>query len=333
MSIILHTGLPGASKTLFTIGFVKEWAERESRQVYYYGITDLTLDWILLEDPKKWFEVPPNSIVLIDEAQQIYRNRSIRADAPPHVTELETHRHLGIDLVLITQHPSLIDPAVRKLTQTHRHVVRLWGMEASTVHMWNGVKEACEKSRGDSQKTKYIFDRSLYGVYKSAEVHTMKRRIPLAVKMLFFVPLFLAAAAYGVYALAIKPKISQVPAVVSSVGQGASGALAAPAGQVVDEALVDARKFVYLSTPRVVGLAHTAPKYDGLTRPDSVPVPAMCIIRAERCQCYTQQATKLQVPANVCLDIAHNGYFQDFNPSQNNQQSGVAQVPVAPGNG
>lgn len=313
MSIELNTGLPGNGKTLFTIWDIKARAEREGREVYYHGIAELTLPWHHLEDPKKWFECPPGSIVVIDEAQQIYRNRSIRAEAPLHVTELETHRHLGIDLILITQHPSLIDPAVRKLTQTHRHLVRIFGMQASTVHTWNGVKDNCDKQRADSMKTKFIFDKSLYGVYKSAELHTVKRAIPMRVLFLCLLPLFLLAAAYAVYALMVKPKTqSSVPALVQAGGQ--VGEHVGGSGQQFDP-LLDARRYVHSVTPRVQGIAHSAPKYDDLTKPQSVPVPAMCIKRGTRCQCYSQQATKLEMPLNACLDIAHNGYFEEFDPN------------------
>jgi len=319
MSISLHTGLPGNGKTLYTIGFVKQWSEREGREVYYHGIADLTLPWNKLDDPKKWFLVPPGSIVVIDEAQQIYRNRSIRSDAPEHVTELETHRHLGIDLVLITQHPSLIDPAVRKLTQTHRHIVRIWGMQSATIHLWNGVKDNCDKQRADSEKSKFIFDKSLYGVYKSAEVHTMKRRIPMRVVFLLLVPLLLFAAAYVVYSIAVKPK--KVAPVGTGPEAAAMSAASPGAAQERFDPVADARRYVYQNTPRVQHVQHTAPKYDELTKPQAVPVPAMCIKTKSACQCYSQQGTKMDVVGNACFDIAYNGYFQEFDPNGRDSES------------
>jgi len=32
----------------------------------------------------------------------------------------------------------------------------------------------------------------------------------------------------------------------------------------------------------------------------------------ERCQCYTQQATKLPVPLALCVQIVKGGYFNDW---------------------
>ena len=46
--ITLITGQPGAGKTLFTLQFVRELAEKEKRTVHYSGIKDLRLPWLEL---------------------------------------------------------------------------------------------------------------------------------------------------------------------------------------------------------------------------------------------------------------------------------------------
>jgi zona occludens toxin len=326
--IELITGLPGNGKTLFTIAQVKAQAERENRPVYYHGIPELSLPWELLDDPKNWASVPPGAIVVIDEAQKTFRNRSLGSVPPQFVTDLETHRHLGIDLVLITQHPSLVDPAVRRLSGRHRHLVRIWGMEASTVHKWDSVKDNCDKARADSEKTKWGFDKSVYAYYKSAEQHTMKRTVPFRVKMLFCLPFLLLAAGYGVYAIAVKPKIA--PAAQAQVANpfahpGQSVPLVSAQAAKFDP-ISDARHFVDQATPRVEGLQHTAPKYDSLTAPTAVPVPSMCVQlgsvndrKPVRCQCYSQQATKLDVPFNMCLEFARSGFFREFDADRARQ--------------
>lgn len=320
--IELITGLPGNGKTLFTIAQVQAQALKENRPVFYHGIPELTLPWEKLDDPKKWASVPPGSIVVIDEAQKTFRNRSLGTVPPEFVTELETHRHLGIDLVLITQHPSLVDPAVRRLSGRHRHMVRMWGMEASTVHKWDAVKDNCDKSRADSEKSKWFFDKKIYGLYKSAEVHTMKRSIPGRVKLLLLLPFLLLACGWYVYHT-ISKKIDPV-AVVGAPGSpgtpgtsglpGQPGSIAALAPRF--DPVADARNFVSRETPRVVGLLHTAPKYDELTKPTHVPVPSMCIQSHDLCKCFSQQGTPLQVPTGMCMEFARNGFFQDFDPDR-----------------
>lgn len=330
--IELITGLPGNGKTLYTISQVRKRAQDENRQVYYHGIPELTLDWVLLEDPREWAKCPPNSIVVLDEAQKIFRSRSMGAQPPEYVAQLETHRHLGIDLVFITQHPALIDPSVRRLAGRHQHLVRVHGFQASTVHRWESVKDNCDKpsARRDSEKKKWNFDKSVYSLYKSAEVHTVKPSIPGRVKLLAVLfLLFLAMAWY--FGMFLKKKTTapdkSAEVVTASSGKGTQS----PAGGFYSEAgatrpqapdpVADAEQYMFNQTPRVANLPETAPKYDGLTVPTRVPVPAMCVqigdVRSEkpiRCQCYTQQATKMDIEFNMCLSIARNGRFLDFDP-------------------
>jgi zona occludens toxin len=327
--IELITGLPGNGKTLYTISYVKAKAEKENRAVFYHGIPELTLNWQKLEDPREWMKCPPGSIIVLDEAQQTFRNRSMGAVPPEFVQALETHRHLGMDLVMITQHPSLIDPAVRRLAGAHRHMVRIWGMEASTVHQWAAVKDNCDKARADSEKTKWAFDKSVYGYYKSAEVHTMKRTIPGRVKMLGVLMLLLVLAVWQVVSFVSKkskpPEVAHAASPAAQAAPGVAIALSpaaapgAPGRPAPPDPMADAQAYVYKETPRVVGLPQTAPKYDELTAPTKVPVPAICIVKGDvgkgrdvSCRCMTQQATPLDVPFNMCMSFALNGYFQDF---------------------
>jgi len=67
-------------------------------------------------------------------------------------------------------------------------------------------------------------------------------------------------------------------------------------------------------TPRIAGLDYTSPAYDQLTQPKRVPVPAACVTMKTKCQCYTQQGTKLQVNADQCGQIVRDGFFMAFDP-------------------
>lgn len=308
--ITLTTGLPGAAKTLYTLTTVDFIAKRDSRPVFYSGITDVTLPGWTEVDAEKWFDCPPGSIVVIDECQRIFRPRTISKDVPRYVSELETHRHKGIDLYMITQHPMLADSALRRLSGRHLHVVRVFGMQQSTIHEWGSVKDNCDKSAGraDSIKTRWRFDRKMFGSYKSAEVHTVKRAIPFRVKMFICLPFIIAGLGFMIYrSFEKKTHPAEVPGVASAGGVVASGGKL----KVVD-ALADAKQFVFERTPRVVGLALTAPRYDEITKPTVAPVPVACVASAHRCQCYSQQGTKLDVQAAMCKAIAADGFFQDF---------------------
>lgn len=317
--INLITGLPGNGKTLFTIGFLEQWAKRENRPVFYSGIVfteegKARLGWQEV-DALEWYTVPPGSIVVIDEAQRVFRPRAHGREVPKHVEQLETHRHQGIDLVLITQHPMLIDNEVRRLAGSHRHVVRKFGLEAATVHEWSEVRQDCEKPgrRADSSKVAWSYDRTLFGLYKSAEVHTVKARLPkqfwIAVGCVLALVLLIAALW-----LYFGRKIDKAaPTRQEASGQVSQGS-GKSQGKAVFDPVADARQYVAMNTPRLEGLPHTAPKYDEMTRPTSVPVPVACVASASRCLCYTQQGTRMQVRDQQCRDIAEFGFFQEFRP-------------------
>jgi zona occludens toxin len=364
MAIELITGLPGNSKTLFALRLLIDRASAENRAVYYSGLKDFLngderlkgTEWREF-DPLTWHEtVPSGALIFIDEAQKVFRSRSLGSIPGRHVTELEEHRHKGIDFVMVTQHPSLIDPAVRKLTQVHRHMVRIFGMEASTVHRWDGqVRDNCDKPAGrrDSESVRWVFDKTLYGLYKSADVHTMKRRIPFRVKLLIALPFVLGALVYGVYLKTSRFTRHEVDSSsrASSVavgGRAGSGVDVAgrgvqPAGSgqggsvplAVADPVADARQYAVMNTPRVSGLPQTAPKYDDLTKPTRVPVPAACIQvgrvdspKGASCRCFTQQGTPMRVEYSMCLEFARNGFFQDFDADRDRAQVAKAESSV-----
>ena len=148
--ITLITGLPGAGKTLYALNYVKNLSEKDNRQVYFSGINDIKLPWIELDKGEEWHQAPTGSIVLIDECQRVFRPRGNGSAVPLHVSKLETHRHDGVDLVVITQHPMLADSNLRRLVGQHFHVVRAFGTKKATVHEFQEVKTDCDKNRSGS---------------------------------------------------------------------------------------------------------------------------------------------------------------------------------------
>lgn len=327
--INLITALPGSGKTLYAISFVKEWSVKDNRPVFYSGIPDLDkekLGWteIAAED---WFKCPSGAIVIIDECQRVFRPRTISKDVPEFVSKLETHRHLGIDLVLITQHPLLADSAIRRLTGNHRHLIRRFGFESSNIHQWDSVRDNCDKSvsRKDSNKTTWNFDKSVYPLYKSAELHTVKRALPRRMIFVFLVPIFIVLACYAVYRFTEKQKHSSAPIeTFSSTGAPQTASGSPPKSDYKYKNAVDeAKEYVYESTPIIAGLQHTAPKYNEITKPTQAPFPVGCVKTQTKCTCYSQQATPLEVTNQVCEDIVKHGIFEDFdvNPEKSKADS------------
>jgi hypothetical protein len=302
--ITLITGQPGAGKTLFALQFVRELVAKEQRPVYFSGIKDLRLAWLELEKPEEWFQVPQGAIVVIDEAQRIFRPRGAGVQVPRHVSELETHRHQGIDVYIITQHPMLVDTNVRRLVGRHFHVVRSFGLKRATVHEWSAVKEQCDKSREDSVRHEWSYPQDVYALYHSAEVHTHKARVPARIFVLLALPLLLAVLVWvvakwwersGSARPDKEPAVKSAPAAAEQARMR-SGKLSAP-------------EWTAEYRPRVEGLAHTAPVYDDVTKPVRAPYPAACLASKARCGCYSDQGTRLDMPEALCRQIVERGFY------------------------
>jgi zona occludens toxin len=317
--ITLTTGLPGGGKSLYTICYIKRLAEKENRPVFYHGIKELALPWILLEDPTKWHECPEGAIIVIDECQSTFRPRANGAAVPKHVAELETHRHKGHDLFFITQHPMLLDPNVRRLVGKHFHVVRNFGFNKATIHEWNQLKESPDKTRSDSIRHDFIYPKEAFTYYKSAEVHTVKGKLPARVYMLLLIPFLVAGLVWASFSILNRDKTAEAAEHDHKTSDIPSSFKTAEATKP---------DYVEARMPRISGMPQTSPVYDDLTRPVEVPYPAACVLIRHKCTCYTQQATKLETDDVICRQIVANGLFIDFSkPSLRNARNAQEEIP------
>lgn len=345
MPIKLITGAPGEGKSLRMLWEVEQRRKDENREVYYSGVRDLLLPWTLFGadslDPKQphdtdaseWHKVPAGAIIVIDECQRLFRPRAVGGKVPDYVSKLETHRHNGHDIYLVTQHPGLIDSNVRKLVGEHTHVMRKFGSTWVTLHTWKGVKENCDKSRKDSMEEQFSYPKEVFGWYKSAEIHTIKRKIPKKVIVLVCVPLVIAAA-IGATVWKLN-KASTSITTVSATGAPAGGVAVAgaPVNGVKGKPLTQA-EYLEPMQPRIAGYLHTAPRFDELTKPVRVPVPVGCVLYSDKAGigsfCITQQGTKFEPPIDVVRSFVERGIFQDFDSGPPLPQVvSVAQAPPA----
>lgn len=320
------TGLPGNGKTLYTICMVKEWAEKENRQVYYNGIEILdkeALPWIEFTDPKEWHKLPVGAIIVMDEAHKAFPVRPQGSRAPEHVEAIAELRHQGHNLVLITQHPMELDSSIRRRVGRHLHAVRRFGLQACAVFEWARCVENCDKTRKDALRHEWKYNSKAYAWYKSAEVHTIKRRIPKKVLFLLLAPVTVGVAIWWVYGVFAKQRAGETPSAVSSAQVASAPVMGGQPGQPSPMAWFEQH------SPRVKGLPHTAPVYDSVTQPVRAPYPAACVANKTRCQCYTQQATRMDVDEETCRGIAAGGYFVAWDDTP----KGTAKPASAPAGG
>lgn len=347
--IYLRTGGNGSGKTLLTLKDVRALQLETGRPVcinirpatdkdnpnkpYCNLNPEVIADfgWTPFRFPD-WQAQADGTIFLIDECHYDLPLRAGSASPPPYIQRLTEHRSRGFDFFLLTQHPSNFDGFVRKLVQApgwHQHIKRLGGaLPVANVIQWDAVNTNCEKagSGKSGEVSTRPYPTEVYKWYKSAVLHTGKKRIPKMVYVLgacvVLVPLLFWLAVGSLTKKEDAPAKTGA-ATVFAAGQGMSQ----PGAKVMT-----ASEYVASYEPRVPGLALTAPRYDAVQQVTQAPKPAACIdgVRpgtgVRSCLCWTQQATALPVPEDLCRQIAKGGYFDDTLPVQQQGQ----QMPPQP---
>jgi zona occludens toxin len=319
--IHLRTGANGTGKTLFTLKDVRELQLRESRPVYYDNIElkgdALTWGWIR-RNPREWESFPPGSIIVCDEAHKYFPKRSGSQKEPGYVEAIAEHRAQGKDFFFITQHPADLDIFIRRRVASpgwHQHLKRKGGSELTSFLEWNTCKDEPEKqgTAASALVSTRAFPREMYEVYSSAVMHTAKFRMPRQIwYMVYGLLAVFALLYYGLHGFmgGTKPK-DKAPAESALMVK-----TAAPARSEGSKQASTAAEYVASYQPRIEGLAHTAPAYDGLTQPTRVPVPAACMEWAKKgCHCFTQDGTPYPTTVEICRQVVKAGVFLNFEVS------------------
>ena len=320
--LYLITGTNGAGKTLNTLKWVRERQIKEGRPVAHNGRFDIVPDGELQSwkkiDFQNWQDEPDGTIFLIDECHNDLPKAAPTAKQPEHIRMLAEHRKRGFDFYLISQHPLNVDAFVRRLIGSpgwHRNLKRTFGGDLVSVQEWSSVNDKCEKDGSGKTGTVNLvpFPKEVYSWYKSASLHTGKRKIPKTVWALLGMLLLIPLLLYFAYTSMQSNITKQVPDSAVTTTQSQPGQVpsvdygrAAPSGHLSTTAYLDQL------TPRLPDFPHTAPAYDQVTQPRQAPYPAACVTMAKSCKCYSQQATVLPVAFDVCMQIVQNGYFVDW---------------------
>lgn len=333
MPINLVTGLPRHGKTLWTICTVKERAEKEKRQVYTCNIPGITIEgWKEIDHPDKWLELPDSCILIVDELQDFWGKAPNGQKVPTPILELSKHGKRGIDIYIITQEPSLVHTTPIGLAEWHYFVKRSFGTENALVYKFQRMQNHPEKlTKKAAEVLPFPYPKKAYTWYKSADVHNIKRKIPAKLLAIPVVALFAAGmiwAAVSMFSGVVdKAKGSKPGTAAAAPGQTSPGTNAPGQTNQAKQPMTTA-ELVASYQPRIEGLPQTAPRYDEITKPTTAPFPAACVQMGKRCNCFTQQGTKLDTPKELCAQIVADGYFMDWQPGQPGQSA-----PAAGGSG
>lgn len=352
--LYLYTGVPGAGKTLYAVSNLVKRKDFKDRPIFVDGIEDLDHDKINYFDiPEgesiqtwpKW--APPGAIIVVDECQRIFRPRPSGSKVPDYVAELETHRKRGLDFILITQHPRLIDVHLRGLIEHHTHLGKTnLGLRRKMEWGTGGAKDPESRANiREALTSVYRLDKSVYGLYKSAEVHTKIRTGKSKLLMLF--PLTLCLVGYGIWSFTgfwgkFSGQEEQAKtASTTQTDQAQTQYSIVSASEPVSngqypkaETKPEEQKNTHLSEedyrPRIAERPETAPIYDGMNKVVKVmPWPSACVKSEKGCNCYTDQGTKIkEISKKTCVQYVNDGL--PFNPYKAKQtETAVTEAPTA----
>lgn len=367
--LYIRTGKPGHGKTLNTIREVDAKAHAEGRVVYFHNVAGLKPEklqaaWFPFEDPLKWYELPNDAIVVVDEAQGWFGARDPRNRPPEHITRFETMRHQGHEVHLVTQDPRYIDVHLRRLCNGHIHYWRVFKSQQLLRFESEVVIETVERKTSfkDADKTVLKLDKKFFGVYTSTQAqHHFKFNPPKKMILAVAVAVILGAAfmvyrAYERYAQGGKPAAT---AEASSTKPGEDkgvvdqaksmvGSLISPTGGGDAAKATTPEEYIAQRKPRIADVPSSAPVYDQLTTPVSHPRiyclstsdpnlvarrPPETVKDGQSCQCYTQQGSKYATKFEFCLSVAKDGYFDPSIPDRGgpqDQRMAQQQTPAQP---
>nr|WP_315465909.1 zonular occludens toxin domain-containing protein [uncultured Rhodoferax sp.] len=333
MSITLVTGVPGSGKTLYAVSkLICPMIGQTSNKVHddgsielieravFTNVNGLQLAHDLIDGGGTWTKkgdewthegnaagfrnwhrwAKAGSFIVCDEFQKFWPPRPNGAPIPPDIQALDTHRHMGVDFVLICQNVNNIDRHVVGLVDRHLHVRRVANMPMATVYEWDHCSRALLYKNAMS-KTPFTYPRSAYKLYKSAEVHTKQRR-----KLPFVIWFILAGVAGVSYAVpTLKDRIVSRLEPAKVVETAAAHHSDADTSTYVKDGIkytVQKTTSVLPLPERPEQLAAAGPLVSASGVP-AAPTFAGCVVAASSdCVCYDTSGFKVEKRPELCPD-------------------------------
>ncbi|OLZ63408.1 zonular occludens toxin domain-containing protein, partial [Chromobacterium violaceum] len=269
-------------------------------------------------------------IIVIDEAQNVYRPRSAASKVPDIVAAFETHRHTGVDFWLITQGPHLIDSNIKSLIGRHLHIRNM--ALGRQLYEWSECGDPKSKaSRDVAARKRYKLPKKAFEQYKSASLHLKQsKRIPGYVWLL-------GAALAAMLALgwlsfrSISDKMDPdagKPAPAAQASPDAAPAL--PTATATPQPTVTAASLFEAENPRLAGRPETAPAYDQMRQVKQMPQAVAFIANRHTCHAYTQQGTRIQMTEAQCREEMNAPRFNPYVEVAREAPAPVAKVEPTP---
>ncbi len=332
--IYLITGVPGSGKSLYAVSTLIQSLAGQSiknkdgtisnRRLLVDGVKRLLVNHEMMApgvenvdgtmEPGEghglwnWYEwCKPGDVLFVDEIQRWWRPRGNGVKPPLPIQRLETHRHKGVDFVIVTQGPMLLDMNVRKLVGSHTHVRRVLGTARAILYSWDSCSNEPTKPRGAVAKL-WNYPKKGYQLYASAELHTkQKHSIPwwVVVPVVAMIGgVFVLPKAFAILSSAGTGKgvgSSSVADQIKSITEKTNGKTAAAPSAVMSAPAAGA------SLPQFAQQQHSPLVLGGASAPPAVVNKFGCVAFADKCKCLEANGSPLVMPLDLCREVAGHG--------------------------
>lgn len=339
--IYLVTGTPGTGKTAMVVDMILNNVDGLFKMTIEDGtVVDRPLYFCHIDglDAKKFKAhelseeeiqsapldqiMPQGGVLIVDEADYTYPVRPPSQAVPPYIKTLKELRHHGFTLILMVQHPTMIDRYIRQLVGKHIHLER----KAIGTKRYEFFR--CEESLNAAAFTSVVGSpyrppKEAFKYYKSASQHIKFKKklhpvfimIPIGIVFMFYLGVPLFSKWFGWSDNQVKQKSEQQHAKIEeqdvlNVVQPPTLPQQSKFQETAASAVPEFTPEYY--EPRVVDKPETAPIYDGIRSVNRMESVAACIKGRKGCDCYTEFGTKVSIKPETCRDWAENGL--PFNP-------------------
>ncbi|MDH1903419.1 zonular occludens toxin domain-containing protein [Comamonas aquatica] len=299
--ITLITGVPGSGKTLYTVSeivkkfigtTVVEIDDDENEIVHprtiFTNINGLRLEHELIDARDdgglgNWHQwVQPGAQIVFDEVQKVWPIRPNGSKVPDCIQALDTHRHMGVDFVLMTQTINNMDRHLQGLVGRHLHIRRIGNLPLAIIYEWDHCSRSLMYSKAFSKRA-WWYNTKDYRLYKSAKVHTKVARKSPTILWFFLVSLiglaFAAPTAWGKFMGVFWPEEKQLVAQAAPSKPASAPAVHKPSASSSDSSSASAP------------VASKEP---------AQPALSGCIASASRCLCFTDKGVQVEPEPGFC---------------------------------
>ena len=341
--IYLVTGTPGTGKTAMVVDMILNNVDGLFKMTIEDGtVVDRPLYFCHIDglDAKKFKAhelseeeiqsapldqiMPQGGVLIVDEADYTYPVRPPSQAVPPYIKTLKELRHHGFTLILMVQHPTMIDRYIRQLVGKHIH------LERKVIGTKRYEFFRCEESLNAAAFTSVVGSpyrppKEAFKYYKSASQHIKFKKklhpvfimIPIGIAFMFYlgVPLFSKWFGWSDNQSQVKQKSEQQHAKIEE--QDALNIVQPPTlpqqSKFQESAASSVPEFTpEYYEPRVTDKPETAPIYDSVRSIKTFEYPVACVSSAKSCNCYSDQGTLIKISRKACQKHIKDGVFNPY---------------------